>query len=159
VSYIAYLKLEGIAGDCADAGHRDWIVLDSFSHSLCGPQERGGRTNLSDVAISRLADRATPLLARSTAEGRHFKEAILELCTTDGTKPKFMELRFTNVRLTSYSLSGAPQSDAPTPYENLTLQFEKIEWLYFPDAFGTVREKESAVCRAGYSPEAEPAAV
>jgi len=159
MSYIAYLKLEGIAGECADAAHKDWIVVDSFSQSLCGPQERGGRTNLSDIAISRLADRATPFLARATAEGRHFKEAVLELCTTEGSKPKFMELRFKNVRITSYGISGAPQSDARTPYENLTLNFEQIEWLYYPNAFVPGREKETSVCKAAWSAETAPTAV
>src|SRR5438132_7583548 len=126
MSYIAYFKLEGIAGECADAAHRDWMILDSFSQSIAGAQERGGRTHLSDFAVNKLVDRSTPLLARATAEGRHFKEAVLELCTNEGSKPKFLEVRFTNVRLTSHGFSGAPQSDARTPYENLSLQFEKI---------------------------------
>jgi len=153
MSYIAYLKLEGIAGECADAAHKDWMVLDSFSQSLAGPTERGGRTNLSDFAINKLVDRATPLLARATADGRHFKEAILELCTNEGSKPKFMEIRFANVRLSSYGFSGAPQSDARSPYENFTLQFEKIEWLYYPNAFVPGREKEPTVCQTAWAPE------
>ena len=159
MSYIAYLKLEGIAGECAESAHKDWMVMDSFSQNVCGPQERGGRANLSEIALTKLADRTTPTIARATAEGRHFKEAILELCTTDGSKPKFMEIRMSNVRIMSYGISGAPQSDARTPYENLMLQFEKIEWLYFPNAFAPDREKESVVCRAVWSPEAAPAAV
>jgi len=156
MSYIAYLKLEGIAGECADAAHKDWMILDSFSQSLAGPQERGGRTNLSDFAINKLVDRSTPLLARATAEGRHFKEAVLELCTNEGSKPKFMEIRFTNVRVSSYGFSGAPQSDARTPYENLTLHFEKIEWLYFPNAFVPGHEKEPMVCKASWADDAKP---
>ena len=157
MSYVAYLKLEGIAGECADAAHRDWMVLDSFSQSLVGPQERGGRTNLSDFALNKLVDRSTPLLARATAEGRHFKEAVIELCTNEGSKPKFMEIRFTNVRLTSYGFSGAPQSDARTPYENFTLQFEKVEWSYFPNAFVPAHEKEPMVCKTAWASDLKAA--
>ena len=37
MSYVAYLKLEGIAGDCSDAAHRGWMAVDSFSQNLVGP--------------------------------------------------------------------------------------------------------------------------
>src|SRR6185295_18668975 len=132
MSYLAWLKLEGIAGECTDAGHKGWMAIDSFNQNVCGPQERSGRTTMTDFAIARLADRATPLLARAAADSRHFKEAVLELCLPDGEKAKYMEIRLTNVRITSYGLSGAPQNDARTPYENMMLPFEKVEWLYFP---------------------------
>jgi len=157
VSYQAYLKLEGIAGDCADPGHKDWMAVESFNQNVNGPQERGSRTSMSDVAVTRLADRATPLLARATAEGRYFKEAVLELCVTDGAKPKFLEIRLTNVRVTNYGISGSPQSDTRTPYESLMLGFDKIEWLYYPNAFVPGHEKETAVCRSGWSADGKVA--
>ena len=157
MSYAAYLKLEGIAGDCAEASHRGWISIDSFSQSLVGPQERGTRTHLSDVALNKQVDRSTPLLARATAEARHFKEAVLELCTNEGSKPKFMELRFTNVRISNYALAGTPQHDARTPYENLMLCFEKVEWLYFPNAFAAGAEQESSVCKTAWSTDVKVA--
>jgi type VI secretion system secreted protein Hcp len=156
MSYVAYLKLEGIAGECSESSHKDWMVIDSFSQSVAGPQERGGRTMLSDFAINKLVDRSSPFLARATAEGRHFKEAILELCTNEGSKPKFMEIRFANVRVTSYGFSGAPQSDAKTPYENMTIHFEKIEWMVFPNAFVPGREKEPMVCKSAWAVDDKP---
>lgn len=158
MSYLAYLKLEGIAGECADPGHRDWMAIDSFNQNVCGPQDRGGRTSMTDVAVARLADRATPHLARAAADGRHFKEAVLELCIPNGAKTKFMEIRLANVRITNYGISGQPQSDARTPYENMMLQFDKIEWIYYPNAFIEDRERESVVCRAGWSADAQPVA-
>lgn len=158
MSYLAYLKLEGIAGECTDPGHKDWMAIDSFNQNVCGPQDRGGRTSMTDFAVARLADRATPQLARAAADGRHFKEAVLELCIPDGAKTKFMEIRLSKVRITSYGISGAPQNDARTPYENMMLQFEKIEWVYFPNAFAEGPEKESGVCRAAWSSDAKPAA-
>ena len=159
MSYLAYLKLEGIAGDCTDPGHRDWMILESFNQNVCGPQERGGRAGMTDIAVTRLSDRATPFLARATAEGRHFKEAILELCVPDGAKPKYLEIRLTNVRVTNYGIAGSPQSDTRTPYENLMLGFDKIVWLYYPNAFVPGHEKETAVCRTGWSADGKVPAV
>jgi type VI secretion system secreted protein Hcp len=158
MSYQAYLRLEGIAGQCPDPAHRDWMTIDSFNQNVCGPQERGGRTSMSDFAIARLADRATPQLARAAADGRHFKEAVLELCAWDGANAKFMEIRMTNVRISSYGLSGSPQNDARTPYENMMLAFDKIEWIYFPNAFSESPEKESGVTRTAWSADSKPAA-
>jgi len=159
MSYQAYLKLEGIAGDCTEPAHKDWMVLESFNQNVNGPQERGGRASMTDLAVTKLSDRSTPLLARAAAEGRHFKEAVLELCVPDGAKPKFLEIRITNVRVTNFGISGAPQSDTRTPYENVLLGFDKIEWLYFPNAFVPGHEKETAVCRASWSADGKVAAV
>lgn len=156
MGYLAYLKLDGIAGECADAGHKGWMAIDSFNQNVCGPQEHGGRTTLTDFAIARLADRATPQLARAAAEARPLGEAVLELCIPDGAKPKFMEIRLANVRIVNYGISGAPQNDARTPYENLMLQFDKVEWIYFPNAFAADPAKEPVVCRAGWSSDTRP---
>ena len=159
MSYQAYLKLEGIAGDCTDKDHKDWIALESFNQNVSGPQERGSRVAMTDFALTKLADRATPFLARATVEGRHFKEAVLELCLPDGARTKFMEIRLSDVRVTNYGISGSPQSDTRTPYENVMLGFDRIEWLYFPNAFVPGHEKETAVCRASWSADGKVAAV
>jgi type VI secretion system secreted protein Hcp len=159
VSCQIYLKLEGIAGDCTDGSHKDWMVLESFNQNVNGPRDRGGCAAMTDLAVTKLSDRATPLLARATAEGRHFKEAVLELCVPDGAKPKFLEIRLTNVRVTSYGIAGSLQSDTRTPYETLMLGFDKVEWLYFPNAFVPGHEKEVSVCRTGWSTDGKAAAV
>jgi type VI protein secretion system component Hcp len=77
-----------------------------------------------------------------------FKEAVIQLCRADGSKAKFMEIRLSQVRLTMHSISGGPQGDVRTPYESLSLSFEKIEWFYYPGAFELKAEPE---VRAGWS--------
>ena len=133
VGYTAYLRIDGLAGDCADPDHRNWYAIDNFGHSLCSTQQRSGTASLSDFSFSKLADRSTPQLARAAAEGRYFKEAVLELRETDGEKARFMEIRFEKVRITNYSISGSPQQDVRAPYESFALGFERIEWIYASD--------------------------
>jgi type VI secretion system secreted protein Hcp len=152
MGYAAYLHLDGILGECTEEAHRGWMTIDSFSHGVSHP-EQGRGAFLSDLSIARMVDRATPLLARATAEGRLFREVRLELCRKDGSRARFMELRLTNARLTMHSLSGAPQADVRTPFESLGLACEKIEWLYFPAAFEPTPEAASEV-RAGWSVQA-----
>lgn len=145
MGYVSYLKVDGIAGDCAEEGHRGWIPVDSFSHTLSGQSAPTGEVHLGEMQISKFVDRTTPLFARATAEGREFREAVLELCRTDGTRARFMALKLTKVRVSMHSMAGGPQGDMKTPYENLSLMFEKIEWLYYPAAFEPKAEADSEV--------------
>lgn len=151
MGYNTYLKLDGLAGDCAEEAHRGWMTLDSFTHSVCGQQPGGGQVSLSDLSVSKLCDRSTPLLARAAAEGRRFKEARIQLCRTDADKAVFMELRLSQVRVTMHSISGGPQGDLKTPFESLSLGFDKIEWFYYPGAFEPKAEPE---VKAGWSSQA-----
>jgi len=141
VGYTAYLRIDGLAGDCIDPDHRHWYAVDGFGHSLSSPPQRSAAPALWDFSISKFCDRSTPQLARAAAEGRYFKEAVLELVQTDGAKARFMEIRFEKVRITNYSISGAPQQEVRAPYENFSLGFEKIEWAYFPDPAQESREE------------------
>jgi type VI secretion system Hcp family effector len=134
VGYTVYLKIDGLAGDCADPGHRGWYSLDGFGHSLSSPQQRSAAATASDFSVTKLCDRFTPQLARAAADGRYYKEAVIELFQTDGSKTPFMGFRLAKVRITNYSISGAPQGDVRAPYENFAIGFEKIEWVSFPGA-------------------------
>jgi len=130
MAYTLHLKIEGIDADGGDAGHRGWMAIEGFGHNLCGATGRSAAPMVSDFSFTRVADRATPLLALAAAEGRYFKGAVLEMVEADGTKAKFMEIRLTRVRITNYSISGSPGTDLKAPYESLTIGFEKIEWVY-----------------------------
>ena len=145
MGYSTYLKIEGLVGDCAEEAHRGWIAVDSFSHAVTGQPMTQGAPHLGELSIAKLVDRTTPLFARATAEGRLYKEAVLELCRTDGSRARFMALKMSNVRLGMHSLAGGTQGDLRTPYENLALTFEKIEWLYYPSAFEPKAESEAEV--------------
>ena len=145
MGYSTYLKIDGLVGDCAEEAHRGWHAVDSFSHAVTGQQTTQGGPHLGELSIAKFVDRATPLFARATAEGRLFREALLELCRTDGTRVRFMALKMSNVRVSMHSLTGGTQGDQRTPYENLCLSFEKIEWLYYPSAFEPKAESEAEV--------------
>ncbi|HUR38944.1 MAG TPA: type VI secretion system tube protein Hcp [Planctomycetota bacterium] len=132
MGYTIYLKIDGLAGDCADPGHRGWYVLDNFGQSLSCPPVRSEATYVTDLTLSKFCDRSTPQLAKAAAERRYFKEAVLELAPADGPQVGFLQIRLTKVRITSYSICGNRQGDVGAPYENLSIGFEKIEWVALP---------------------------
>src|SRR5262249_2645061 len=132
-------------------GQQGWMVIDSFNHTVTGPQPRGGAPILNDLQVCRFADRSTPLLALATAEGRMYRNALVRMVRTDGDRERLRELRLSNVQLTMHSLSGGPAGDVKAPYENLSLHFDKIEWLYYPTPSAPVRAGWSAEAAAAFS--------
>jgi type VI secretion system Hcp family effector len=125
------------------------MAIDSFNHSVSGPQPRGGAPTLSDLQICRFADRSTPLLALATAEGRRYRSALVRMVRMEGARERLMELKLSNVTLTMHSLAGGPAGDIKAPYENVSVHFDKIEWVYYPTP--------SAPVRTGWSAEAAEA--
>lgn len=138
MGYSTYLKIDGVDGECTDEGQQGWMIIDSFSHTVTGPQPRGG-ASLTELQICRFADRATPLLALAAAEGRPYRSAVIRMTRTDGARDRMMELKLSNVTLTMHSMSGGPQGDLKAPYENMSLRFDKIEWVYYTTPSTTVK--------------------
>lgn len=146
MGFNTYFKLDGVDGDCTDEGLQGWMVIDSFNHTVSGPQPRGGAPILNDLQICRFADRATPLLALATADARLYRSALIRMVRTDGARDRMMELKLSNVVLTMHSLAGGPAGDIKSPYENLSLHFDRIEWVYYPTP--------SAPVKTGFSTDA-----
>lgn len=144
MGFNTYFKLDGVDGDCTDEGQQGWMVIDSFNHTVCAPQGRGGGPVLNDLQICRFADRATPLLALAAAEGKLYRSAVIRMVRTDGARDRMMEMKISNVTLTTHSLAGGPPGDIKAPYENLSLHFDKIEWVYYPTPSTPVKTGFSA---------------
>lgn len=130
-----YLKLDGIEGGCAGE-RRGWMELTNVSESLTS---NDGRENTAwhDVSISRLCDRATPLLARAAAQGRRFPEALVEIC--DGGDVVQIRLKLTDVAFRSWALSSVRENPEPAPFENLSLTAAGVEWTWQPGSPAPVR--------------------
>jgi len=132
-----FLKIEGIPGESKDQNHKDWIDVLSFSKSVSRPIEpgAGGRAGgqaaeASDLALSKYIDKSSPKLALACCEGGHIPEVTLELINTrGGNKTPYMVYKLHNVLVTSYSVSG-DTSGNPLPTEEITLNYESIEWTY-----------------------------
>ncbi len=132
-----FLKIEGIPGESKDQNHKDWIDVLSFSKSVSRPIEpgAGGRAGgqaaeASDLALSKYIDKSSPKLALACCEGGHIPEVTLELINTrGGNKTPYMVYKLHNVLVTSYSVSGDTSGD-PLPTEEITLNYESIEWTY-----------------------------
>ncbi|MEQ1743807.1 MAG: type VI secretion system tube protein Hcp [Saprospiraceae bacterium] len=128
-----FLKIDGIDGESSDPKCRGCIVLDSFSWVISnqGTREQGssggaGKVSVHDISIMKITDKSSPDLMRSSATGKHHKEAILFVRKGGGDQLTY-ELK--DVLVSSFS-AGTQGSSNAAPTDSFSLNFTKIkfEW-------------------------------
>jgi type VI secretion system secreted protein Hcp len=133
-----YLKLGDVKGESTDDGHKDWINLLSVSQAITRPMASGvsGSTrhrasaNFGDIICVKEVDASTPKIAEAIADGKHFPKVEIHLTTSSGGDKRvpYLVWELKNVRVTSYSVSGATDGGVPT--ESLSLNYEEIKQVY-----------------------------
>jgi type VI secretion system secreted protein Hcp len=148
----AFLKLDGIKGESADAKHKGEIDIMSFSWGMAqtgvsatGGGGGAGKVHVHDFQITKQTDAASPLLFLNCASGAHIKEANFVVRKAGGEQLEYLKIKLTDVLVSSYKPNGAdseligllqPPADghkgSEIPAEQITLNFAKIEFQYQP---------------------------
>lgn len=136
----AYIDLTqgDIKGESQEKDHKDWVYVESISNSVMrsiqegatGVQRSNGETTLGDIVCVKTWDSSSPKLAESVANGVFMPEVVIHLTSTINKKNcTNLEIKLTDVILTSYSFHGSGSQD-PVPTEEITMNYTKIEWTY-----------------------------
>lgn len=134
----AYLKIQGIDGECKDQGHDNWILIESMSSPVNrsipagakDQQRTKGDTTLGDIVVVRQLDKSSTKLQEACANGTFFKEVEIHFCSTVKNKQEpYLKYKLANVIVSSYSFHGN-SSGSPLPSEQVTLAFTGVEWTY-----------------------------
>lgn len=130
------MKVSGIPA----VGGEDWIELTSLSHSIgrFAPGELQ-----QDLGVTKLVDRASPLLALACAEGWRVREVTLRAVDHRGS----FEIRLKSVRILACSVSAG---SGGTPMESITFRCAGAEWVFLPEG------GEGRAVRARWMAEGEP---
>jgi type VI secretion system Hcp family effector len=109
------------AGEATDPGHENWARVATFSS---GKDEEGFK-----LTCHRPIDKASPLLMKACAGGKHFTEVKLDVArlTAQG-QVNFWEITLKDVIITSYSTSGKPAGTSID--EDLTLRWKSLVFTY-----------------------------
>ena len=107
-----FLKIDGIAGNSTDKGHKDWIDIDSFAWGVTlttntsGPSV--GKASFSDLAWSQSVDISTPKWFVQVANGKHIPTVTLDVVRTGGKAAGdlFFQMIFTDTVGTKMNVSG-----------------------------------------------------
>ena len=134
----AYLKIDGIDGECRAKGYEDQIEILSFSHGVHQPAAMSastaggastGRSEHSDFSVVKQLDKASPLLGQKCSDGSHIKEAVFTLVRAGGHPVPFMEYKLSNIIISSFRPGGSSQGDG-LPLEEVSFNYGKIAWTY-----------------------------
>jgi type VI secretion system secreted protein Hcp len=140
VAFNAFMKLGDIKGECTDKDHKDWILVQSFSHGITQPpsvtqKSAGGRSaeevHHSEFSVTKLLDAATPKIHEAACKGTHIAEVTLELFRAGGDKPvKYMKYTFKEVLISGVISNGDPLGALQFPTETVKLTYGEINWEY-----------------------------
>jgi type VI secretion system secreted protein Hcp len=131
-----FLKIDGIAGESADAKHKSEIDIESWSwgannkgNMAQGGGGGAGKVSMHDFNFVMKENKASPLLMLACAQGQHIKSAQLT-CRKAGTDAQeFLTIKFTDLLVSSFQTGGSAQGDH-VPVDQISLNFAKIEYEY-----------------------------
>ena len=137
MAFDAFLKIDGIPGESTDDRHKDEIEVLSYSFGasqpISGVRSTAGagsseRANFQELVITKQTDKASPKLFLFCASGNHIKEVTLVLHRATGSKQKYLEVKMTQVIISSYTNGGAKDTDFPR--DSVSMNFGKIDIVY-----------------------------
>lgn len=129
-----YMQLDGVKGDVEEAGHKDWIQLNSFQWG-CGrgigspkssaSDRESSEASVSEITVTKVVDEASTNLLRAALWGKGKKATIHFTRTGDDKKQiAYIEYKLDNVLFSGYSTS----SGGDRPSESLALNFTGFEF-------------------------------
>jgi type VI secretion system secreted protein Hcp len=103
-----FLKLDGIAGDSADAKHKGEIDVEAVAYGV----KRSGKKHIATVRIDKVYDSSSPRLLAASTSGRHIKSATITF-RLSGADPgsAFLTYKLTDVVVSSYEQGGSNPDD------------------------------------------------
>jgi len=133
-----YLQIDGIKGESQDDKHKDWIECTTVNWGVSQPRSAtastgGGHTaercEHQEIALTKLADLASPILLQTCSAGKTIPKARLEFMRADGQgeRIKYFEIELENVLIGGIKPSVAEGSIIQ---EAVGLKFSKIKWKY-----------------------------
>lgn len=140
----AYLQIDGIKGESADSGHQGWIELTSAQWGVAQAtvgikSTAGGHTaghcEHRTIALTKLADMASPLLMQHCSMGKTIAKAKLEFMRADGDgRPvKYYQVELENVLV---SHMEQVMRDGGLIEDDIGLCFTKVKWTYTHQKIG-----------------------
>lgn len=126
-----FMRAGDIAGESRAEGREDWTDLLEVSSGLFRLAEGRNRQAAlhDDVKLTKHIDKSSPKLAEALAQGKVLEEVIIEhnQKVSEDLWKRF-EFRLANAQVTEFQISG--QSSESQPIESVSLNYEKIDWIY-----------------------------
>ena len=132
-----HIKFDGVEGESTHADHKGEIEVLSWSWGLSSTATPGGgggsgagKTLPKELRVVHRYDKASLMLAKNAASGRHVISAMLSARKAGEGQKDFLKITMKEVFITSVSVSDSDLSDGPT--EEVALSYSQIDFAYQP---------------------------
>jgi type VI secretion system secreted protein Hcp len=130
-----FAKLGNIAGESADAKHKDEIEVLSFSWGVSNTAQFGpgtgvgaGKATFRDLSIVHRIDKASPLLMKACATGQHLPQATISQRKAGASQKEYLIIKLNDVVITNVAFESAPAEGT----ESVSMTFAKVHFEYKP---------------------------
>lgn len=130
----AYIKFDGIDGECSGKNHKGWSDLLSFSAGASRDEAAGTvvgfpKVEIDAFVLGKKTDRSSPKLMEALCTGKFFASIVIELTreAADGSEETYYRYELKNVYVTSFNVSG---NSSDMPAEQLSLNFEEVKAIH-----------------------------
>ncbi len=158
----AFLKIDGIKGESADAKHKGEIDIESFSWgmsqtgvSATGGGGGAGKVKVHDISFHKKTDASSPLLFLHCACGAHIKEATFVVRKAGGEQLEYLKIKLTDVLVSSYK----PHGLQVTPEKEWGAQPAADDWALAPsvsESSSSIGGRSSVGAITGNTPDQVP---
>lgn len=131
-----FAKIGDIKGESLDSKHKDEIECQSWSWGVqqTGTMATGGgggagKASFNDITFTHNVDKASPVLMKYCASGKHIPEGTLTARKAGGDQQEHLVLKLKDIIVSNVSTSGAQDSELT---EIVSLNFSKVELEYKP---------------------------
>ena len=112
-----FMKVDGVTGESADAQHKGWTDIQSFTWGASQPGAmasgsggNAGKASFNDLVVAAYMDRARPRSSRTARTASTFRRSRSPR-KTGGTQVEFMRVTLQEVLVTSAQVAGIDPGD------------------------------------------------
>jgi type VI secretion system secreted protein Hcp len=132
-----FFKCDKLKGESKDKTYKDAIDVLAWSWGISqsgsthvGGGSGAGKANFQDISFTKYVCKCSPTLQLFCAGGDHLPEGLMVVRKAGTTPLEYIKIKLTNFIVTSVSTGGSGGEDRLT--ENITLNFEKVNFAYQP---------------------------
>lgn len=130
-----HIKFDGVEGESTHKDHKgeiellswSWGVSNASSSSLSGGGSGKGRAAPNDFHFVHNYDKASPVLAKQCASGKHFKQVVVTSRKSGEGQKDFFKLTMKEVFISSVQPSGGHDGEI---MESVSMSYGEIEFAY-----------------------------
>ena len=137
-----FLKIEGakqgvIKGESKDTSHKEEVDVVSWSWGMQshGSIQAGlpsGKTSITELVVTKRADKASTAIMGSLRNNEVIKKATLTVRKSGQSPLEYMKIVLEQARIVSFSVTGGTAEGGPEVKETVGLAFKKISVQYTP---------------------------